>query len=215
LLILNSDIIISSMIVKLYADSRFAGTILTKFDTDLNMWRITELATVWEFMAMFRIGKVSRSLDRQRRIPKNSLYRWNNWCTCPRGGSDFNFCPRGVKSGTRKNLHATKSSGFTNVSANVASYAARTDSRYFRGTCLSMAFNSNTEHVTQLTFLRAANACTRVWFSAQEARVLSSELLLFAKGQPGGRVQDSRRWIREGSNIVELSGASILAISRY
>lgn len=139
-------------------------------NADLDTWGITVLATVWEFMALSRTGKVSRSLDRQRRIPKNSLYRWNNWCTCPRDGSDFNFCPQGVKSGTRKNLHATKS-GFTIVSVSIAGSAGRTDSRYFRGTYLSVAFNSKTEHVTRLTFLRAANTYTRVWFPVQDARM--------------------------------------------
>lgn len=184
-----------------------------RFDADLDTWGITELATVWEFMALFRTGKVSRSLDRQRRIPKNSLYRWNNWCTCPRGGSDFNFCPWGVKFGTRKNLHATETSGFTIVNANVAGSAAgRTDSRYFCGTYLSMAFNSNTEHVTRLTFPRAANACTRVWFSAQDAwmHVLSSEFPLFTKGQ-SGEVESKilmGEYVRARPSIVELSGAS-------
>lgn len=73
----------------------FSSTIFAKrWGFDLDTWGITKLATVWEFMALSRTSKVSRSLDRQRRIPKNSLYRWNNWCTCPRGGSDFNFCPR-------------------------------------------------------------------------------------------------------------------------
>lgn len=47
-----------------------------------------------------------------------------------------------------------------------------TDSRYFRGIYLSMAFNIVTLNiVTRLTFLQATNACTRVWFSAQDARM--------------------------------------------
>jgi len=125
-------------------------------------------------MALSRTGKVSRSFDRQRRIPKNSLYLWNNWCTCPRGGSDFNFCPPGRNWNPGRGKICTPRRVAVSLSwVRTQAISARwTYSRYFRGAYLSMTFNIVTLNiVTRLTFLQATNACTRVWFSAQDARM--------------------------------------------
>lgn len=154
-------------------ESRFPRTIFRKrlgFGAGFDTWGITELTTVWEFMTLSRSGKVSRSLDRQRRISKNSLYRWNNWCTCSRGRREcyFNFCPR------RGEIRRADTCGKICTSWKAEIWPRPRGKRehrqlhrqsvggqivdIFRGMYLSMAFNGNAEHVTRLTFLWAANA---------------------------------------------------------
>lgn len=81
-----------------------------------------------------------------------------------------------------------------------------------------MAFNGNAEHVTRLTFLRAANVYMRVYFPPRVhgcALLSSAGGRLFAKGQPVGsnpRSLGVNTWGLDVS-IVEFSGALSSAFS--
>lgn len=167
-------------------------------------------------MALSRTGKVSRSLDRQRRIPKNSLYRWNNWCTCPRGGSDFNFCPRRVKSG-RGTTREKKFPRRRRQRFDQCRYA-RQIVDISRRTYLSVTFNGNFEYVTRVTFLRGRRrlyAHLIFYTGCTAGRVIESASALFTKGQPRDRVLGPRglnTW-GLGSEYYRILGCTVLIVA--